>query len=70
MIVLKGRVLDGNGGPPMEHGAVVLEGNRICRVCQEQELPDCAATVYTVEDGTIMPGLIDAHVHMGWGSAA
>lgn len=25
--------------------------------------------MYELEDGTIMPGLIDAHVHMGWGSA-
>ena len=52
MIVLKGRVLDGNGGAPIEKGAVVLEDNRI-----------------RLENGTIMPGLIDAHVHMGWGSA-
>lgn len=71
MIVLKGRVLDGNGGAPIERGAVVLEGNRIRLVCREQELPDCGtASVYTVEDASIMPGLIDAHVHMGWGSAA
>ena len=28
MIVLKGRVLDGNGGAPIEKGAVVLEDNR------------------------------------------
>lgn len=70
MIILKGRVLDGNGGPPLERGAVVLDGNRIHLVCREQELPDLGpAPVYTAEDATIMPGLIDAHVHMGWGSA-
>ena len=28
MIVLKGRVLDGNGGAPIEKGAVVLEDDR------------------------------------------
>lgn len=70
MIVLKGRVLDGNGGAPIEKGAVVLEDNRIRLVCQQSELPDNpTAEVYELEDGTIMPGLIDAHVHMGWGSA-
>lgn len=70
MIVLKGRVLDGNGGTPMENGAVVLEGNRILRVCREEQLPEYpGAEVYTLENATIMPGLIDAHVHMGWGSA-
>lgn len=70
MIVLKGRVLDGNGGAPIEKGAVVLEDNRIRLVCRQSQLPDDpAAEVYELEDGTIMPGLIDAHVHMGWGSA-
>lgn len=70
MIVLKGRVLDGNGGAPIEKGAVVLENNRIRLVCRQSELPDdSTAEVYELEDGTIMPGLIDAHVHMGWGSA-
>ena len=70
MIVLKGRVLDGNGGAPIEKGAVVLEDNRIRLVCQQSELPDDpTAEVYELENGTIMPGLIDAHVHMGWGSA-
>ena len=70
MIVLQGRVLDGNGGAPIEKGAVVLEDNRIRLVCQQSQLPDDpTAEVYELEDGTIMPGLIDAHVHMGWGSA-
>ena len=70
MIVLKGRVLDGNGGAPLEKGAVVLEDNRIRLVCRQSQLPDDpAAEVYELENGTIMPGLIDAHVHMGWGSA-
>lgn len=70
MIVLKGRVLDGNGGAPIEKGAVVLEDNRIRLVCRQSELPDDpTGEVYELENGTIMPGLIDAHVHMGWGSA-
>lgn len=70
MIVLKGRVLDGNGGAPIEKGAVVLEDDRIRLACRQSELPDDpTAEVYELEDGTIMPGLIDAHVHMGWGSA-
>ena len=70
MIVLKGRVLDGNGGAPIEKGAVVLEDNRIRLVCRQSELPDDPTVeVYELENRTIMPGLIDAHVHMGWGSA-
>lgn len=70
MIILKGRVIDGNGGEPIEKGAVVLEGNKIKLVCQEHELPSYEnAEVYTVENATIMPGLIEGHVHMSWGGA-
>lgn len=71
MIILKGRVIDGNGGAPIEKGAVVLEGNKIKLVCNEYDLPTYEnAQVYTVENGSILPGLIEAHVHMSWGSAA
>ena len=71
MIVLKGRVIDGNGGKPIEKGAVILEGNKIRAVCRQADLPELPeqAEVYEIEDGSILPGLIDAHVHMGWGSA-
>ena len=70
MIILKGQVLDGNGGQPIEDGAVVLDGNRIRLVCRQCELPEYPnSQVYTLPGCTIMPGLIDAHVHMGWGSA-
>ena len=71
MIVLKGRVIDGNGGMPIEKGAVILEDNKIRTVCRQAVLPELpeSAKVYEIEDGSILPGLIDAHVHMGWGSA-
>ena len=70
MIVLKGRVVDGNGGPSIPDGAVVLEGNKIKLVCRQSELPPYPnAQVYTAENATILPGLIEAHTHMGWGSA-
>ena len=71
MIVLKGRVIDGNGGMPIEKGAVILEDNKIRTVCRQADLPELpeSAKVYEIEDGSILPGLIDAHVHMGWGSA-
>lgn len=69
MKVLKGRVIDGNGGPPIEQGAVAIEGNRIMFVGDIRALPSelAAANVYETADGTILPGLIEAHVHMSWG---
>ena len=50
MIVLKGRVLDGNGGPPIEQGAVVLEGNRIRLVCRQSELPELEGAQVCLEE--------------------
>lgn len=66
MYILKGRVIDGNGGEPLEKGAVVVDGEKILQVCDQAELgiyPD--AEVIEVPNGTILPGLIDLHVHIG-----
>ena len=66
MLVLKGRVIDGTGSAPIEKGAVVVDGKIIKSVCNEREyveLPD--AEVIDIEDGTIMPGFIDLHTHLG-----
>ncbi len=71
MMVLKGRVLDGNGGAPIETGAVAIQGNRLKYVGPAAGLPAAyaQADVYQVENGTILPGLIEGHVHMSWGGA-
>lgn len=67
VIILKGRLIDGNGGEPIEHAAVVVEGNRIKTICKQEECPEIpGAIVYESENGSILPGLIDSHVHMSW----
>lgn len=66
MYILKGRVIDGNGGRPIEKGAVVVDGEKIIRVCDQRELGQYPeAEVIEVTNGTILPGLIDLHVHIG-----
>lgn len=66
MYVIKGRVIDGNGGEPIEKGAVVVDGEKILRVCRQSELGQYpGAEVIDIRDGTVMPGLIDLHVHIG-----
>jgi imidazolonepropionase-like amidohydrolase len=61
------RVLDGNGGPPIESGRIVVEDGRIRAVG--------ASTAVTVPQGatrvdlagkTIMPAMINVHTHMGY----
>ena len=38
MYILKGRVIDGNGGQPIEQGAVVVDGEKILCVCKQKAL--------------------------------
>lgn len=71
MIVLKGRIIDGNGGAPIEDGALAIEGKLIQYVGEAKALPQeyKNAETHEIRDGSIMPGLIEAHVHMSWGGA-
>lgn len=69
-IILKGRIITGNGEKPIEKGSVVIEDNKISKVCKANECPNIPnAEIIEQENGSILPGLIDSHVHMSWGSA-
>jgi imidazolonepropionase-like amidohydrolase len=61
------RLIDGLGGPVRERAAVLLEGDKIRQVGTEETVsaPDGAA-VEEVDygDRTILPGLVDCHVHL------
>jgi len=66
--VLKGgKLIDGCGGTPIEDSVLVVKGNRIESVGKvgAVNLPR-DAEVIDVTGKTVMPGLIDAHVHL-WG---
>lgn len=60
------RLLDGTGAGTLADAAVWLDGGRIAWVGPAAELPAGAAGARAVElDGcTLLPGLIDAHVHL------
>ena len=62
ILVCGGTVIDGTGAPPRPDTAVLLEGDRIVAVGPEvADHPE--ATVINAAGCTVMPGLIDAHVH-------
>ena len=71
MKVLKGRLIDCTGAAPIEAGAVVIDKNKICYAGEAAGLPAeySKAEVLEIRDGTILPGLIEGHVHMSWGGA-
>ena len=65
--VLTGATLiDGNGGEPLKNAAVHVKGDRIAWVGSAANLPADAqdAKQYDVIGKWLMPGLIDAHIHI------
>lgn len=66
-LVLKNAVvIDGTGGDPIANGSVVVEGDRIKEVLRGPlgQLPSDALTI-DCRNQTLLPGLIDGHVHLG-----
>jgi imidazolonepropionase-like amidohydrolase len=61
------RVFDGVSEQVIEDGAVVVEEGRIASV--GRELPS-GGEVVDLGDATLLPGLIDAHVHLVWSASA
>jgi len=59
-----GLLIDGTGADPLPGATVLVEGNRIARVGRRLRIPR-DARVLDVGGRTIMPGLSDAHVHLG-----
>lgn len=62
--IVNGQIIDGTGAPPVPNGVVLIVGDRIDAVgpAIEIEIPN-DATLIDAQGGTILPGIIDAHVH-------
>jgi len=61
------RLIVGDGSPPIESSAFLVEHNRFTRVGRKGELklPTGAARV-DLSGKTVMPALVDSHTHLGW----
>jgi hypothetical protein len=63
------RIVDGNGGAPVEHGTIVIEGRKIVAVGPTLNI-SIPPGVRTLDEGgrTALPGLADMHVYLtgGW----
>ena len=58
------RILDGTGQAPVEHGVVLIEGDRVKAVgAQTQVTIPPGAEVIDCGGHTVLPGLVDAHSH-------
>ena len=72
-IRLKGRLIDGTGNPAIENGVVVVSGDSITWAGPAEAQPAQYADPAIEERGgpgfTVMPGLIDGHIHISFGEA-
>lgn len=57
-----GLLIDGTGASAVENSLVLVDGDKITYAGVDQAVPD-GYEVYTISGKTIMPGLIDAHLH-------
>jgi imidazolonepropionase-like amidohydrolase len=63
--LIGGRVLDGYGGPPLEQSVIVVTDERIAAIGRLGEVAIPAGSQRVSTEGmTVLPGLIDMHVHM------
>ncbi|MBN2395866.1 MAG: amidohydrolase family protein [Candidatus Atribacteria bacterium] len=65
-LVLKGKIIDGTGREPITNGVIVIKDNKIEEIgpVTKIEIPKDAEVIELKEANTIIPGLIDAHLHL------
>jgi imidazolonepropionase-like amidohydrolase len=61
------RLIAGDGRPPIDNSAFVVEGGRFTKVGKKGEVqPPAGATRVDLTGKTVIPALIDIHNHLGW----
>jgi hypothetical protein len=63
IVIRGGRLIDGNGGKPVENATVLIEGQRIKQITTEKIEVAGAAKVVDASGKTVLPGFIDNHIH-------
>jgi imidazolonepropionase-like amidohydrolase len=64
-ILLKvGRIIDGTGTEPIEKGAILIHDSKILNIGRQGEVKDNGAKTLDLGDKTVVPGLMDCHVHI------
>ena len=72
-IIQSDRLIDGSGSIPLQKGAIVIEGDKISKICTSNELTEAdknQAEVLSVPGGSVLPGFIEMHSHIHCSSEA
>ena len=65
-LIKAGLLIDGKGGPPVEQGAVLIQGSKIVAVGRERDVVHPEGALVERHDypgKTLMPGMVDCHTH-------
>lgn len=65
LLIENGKVIDGTGREPIEDCNLIIKGGRIEKVAKEATVPASVERV-DVSGMTVMPGLIDSHLHLAF----
>jgi imidazolonepropionase-like amidohydrolase len=65
ILIKCGKLIDGNGGPPIHDALIVVEGEKITAVGRAEEVKaPTGANVIDLSQLTVLPGIIDCHTHL------
>jgi imidazolonepropionase-like amidohydrolase len=64
LALVGGTLIDGNGGVPLKDAVVIVQGNRIAAVGGPGTAVPPGAETIRCDGKTVLPGLIDSHVHV------
>ncbi len=64
LAITNGTLIDGTGAPPIADAVVIIEGDQIVAAGPTSTITiPAAAQIIDAQGGTILPGIIDSHVH-------
>jgi imidazolonepropionase-like amidohydrolase len=58
-------VIDGNGGPPRHHAALIIDGDRIRALTNADAPTPAGARILDLAGKTVMPEIVNCHGHLG-----
>lgn len=65
LAIVGGQLIDGFGGPPVHNAVVIVHGNKIEAAGRKGEISiPAGAKIISAEGATVMPGIMDMHVHL------
>jgi imidazolonepropionase-like amidohydrolase len=64
LLLRNARLIDGNGGAPLEGASILVDGERVAYAGPKP--PASNATVADLGGRTVIPGLIEGHIHLSY----